>query len=417
MHDFSRRLRERKIARWTIAYLADAWLVYQVATLVGQNFAWPLVVLQILTVVLVVGFFAVLTVAWYHGEKGAQRVTWPELGMLAALLVIAGVGVAMVRGEPAPGSGEPHDALAGAGFALVPDLAPVERSVAVLPFTSLSPDAENEYFSDGITEDILTQLSGIADLRVISRTSVMGYKGTTRNLREIAAELGVAHILEGSVRRVDDRVRIVAQLIDARTDQHLWADTYDRDLTDIFQIQSEIAQRIAAALQARLTIAERERLEGRPTADLVAYDLYLLGREHLHRETASDNETAVSLFRRATELDPSFAHAYAGMAEAYWKKVNRFAQPLEWADSGVQMARKAVALDPDLADGYTAMASAYYVQGLLSRVRGPAERAVRLNPNDARALTTLGNLETQAGRLADAIGYYGRVATLDPGRS
>jgi eukaryotic-like serine/threonine-protein kinase len=287
----------------------------------------------------------------------------------------------------------------------------------VLPFPNLSPDPENEYFSDGITEDLLTQLSRIADLRVISRTSVMQYRGTTKNLREIAAELGVVHILEGSVRRVDDRVRIVAQLIDARTDQYLWAETYDRELTDIFQIQTEIAQQIAAALRARLTPDERERLAGRPTADLVAYDLHLLGREHLHRGTMQDNETAVSLFRRAIELDPGFAHPYAGIAEAYAMKVNRFAQPLAWADSAVQVAHQAVSLDPNLADAYAAMAGGYYVQGLLSRAREPSQRAVQLNPNHTRALNLMGNLKVQEGRLAEAVSYYRRVAALDPARA
>src|SRR5262249_49426010 len=153
------------------------------------------------------------------------------------------------------------------------------KSIAVLPFQTLSPDPENAYFADGMTEDILTQLAKIRDLKVISRTSVMRYKGTQKSVKEIAAELGVATILEGSVRRAGDRVRVVGQLVDGRTDEHLWAETYDRELKDVFAIQSEVAQRIASALRATLSPEERKRIEQRPTGNLAAYDLYLKGRE------------------------------------------------------------------------------------------------------------------------------------------
>jgi adenylate cyclase len=297
---------------------------------------------------------------------------------------------------------------ASAGGALNP------LGVAVLPFLNLSQDPEQEYFADGIMEDVLTALARIADLTVISRTSVMQYKGTTRMTGQVAEELGVAHLLEGSVRRDGDRVRISAQLIDARTDEHLWAETYDRDLTDIFAIQSEIAQQIATALRVRITPAERDRLAGRPTADLVAYDLYLLAREHLGRGTMQDNETAIALFRRAVALDPSFARAYAGIAHAYTLRVNHYAQGFEWADSAVHLARQALALDPELPDGYDALAGAYYVQGHFGSAREPAERAVRLDPNNPRALNTLGNLMVEEGRLAEALGYFRRVVAVDP---
>ena len=161
--------------------------------------------------------------------------------------------------------------------------APDRKSIAVLPFQNLSPDPENAFFADGMTEDILTQLAKIRDLKVISRTSVMRYKGTQKPLREIAAELSVATVLEESVRRAGNRVRIVGQLIDARTDEHLWAETYDREIKDVFAIQSEVAQRIATALKATLSPAEKKRIEQSPTQDLAAYDLYLKGRELYNR--------------------------------------------------------------------------------------------------------------------------------------
>ncbi len=169
------------------------------------------------------------------------------------------------------------------------------RSIAVLPFQNLSPDPENAFFADGMTEDILTQLAKIRDLKVISRTSVMRYKGTQKPVREIASELGVATVLEGSVRRAGNQVRIVGQLVDARTDEHLWAETYDRDLKDVFTIQSEVAQQIAAALRATLSPAEKKRIEQRPTQNLAAYDLYLKG------------ESSTTITARRTTNQPSIS--------------------------------------------------------------------------------------------------------------
>ena len=215
----------------------------------------------------------------------------------AALLVVAAVLLWRTRG----------------GKTVAPSAsAPDRKSVAVLPFQNLSPDPENAFFADGMTEDILTQLAKIRDLKVISRSSVMRYKGTQKPIQTIAAELGVATVLEGSVRRAGNRVRIVGQLIDARTDEHLWAETYDRELKDVFAIQSEVAQRIAAALKATLSPAEKKRIEQSPTQNLAAYDLYLKGRELYNRYRKADNEAAIELFQKALELDPAFALGYAG---------------------------------------------------------------------------------------------------------
>ncbi len=176
-----------------------------------------------------------------------------------------------------------------------------------VPFKNLSDSKEDEYFSDGVTEDIITQLSKIGDLKVISRTSVMRYKASDKNIREIGKELNVATVLEGSVRRLGNEVRIVAQLIDASNDEHLWAETYDKELTKIFSIQSEIAQQIAAALKAKLSPAEKERIEKRPTESLDAYAYYLKGRQYYYRYHRQDNENAIGLFVKALELDPNYA--------------------------------------------------------------------------------------------------------------
>jgi TolB-like protein/class 3 adenylate cyclase len=190
-------------------------------------------------------------------------------------------------------------------------------SIAVLPLANLSPDPDNEYFSDGLTEDILTQLSKIRRLKVISRTSVMSYKKTTKNLREIGRELGVATIVEGSVRKAANKVRISVQLIDAATDEHLWSETYDRELADIFAIQSDVAQRITDALKAQVSTEERARIEQQPTDNMEAYQAYLRGLFLWNQRTDESVNTAMDLFRRATEMDPKYAQAYVGLANAY----------------------------------------------------------------------------------------------------
>jgi len=196
-------------------------------------------------------------------------------------------------------------------------------SIAVLPFTNMSADPENEFFSDGITEDILTQLSKIHSLEVISRTSIMQYKNTTKSLREIGKELGVATILEGSVRRGGNRVRITAQLIDTETDKNLWADTYDRDLDDIFAIQSDVAKKIAAALKTSLTPEEEDRLNQKPTDNIEAYDYYLRGNDYAYGSNErNDFEIGIELYQKAIELDPNFSNAYSnlsrGHSDMYW---------------------------------------------------------------------------------------------------
>ncbi len=268
--------------------------------------------------------------------------------------------------------------------------APDRKSIAVLPFQNLSPDPENAFFADGMTEDILTQLAKIRDLKVISRTSVMRYKGTQKPLREIAAELSVATVLEGSVRRAGDRVRIVGQLVDARTDQHLWAETYDREIKDVFAIQSEVAQQIAAALKATLSPAEKKRIEQSPTQDLAAYDLYLKGRELYNRYRKTDNEAAIELFQKALELDPAFALGYAGLGDAYAQRALRFGFPQSWLDTSLEVSRKAIALNPELAEGYKALGLAYQAKGKYRESLDATRRAAEINPNYAAAVGNVG---------------------------
>lgn len=438
MPKFLRRIWDRKLVQWALAYLAGAWVLLQATTLVGQHFGWPGWVHRALIALAAVGLMATLVVAWYHGEKGRQRVSGPELLMLAALLIVAGAAVAVVTGPegsartPGPpglraggaGASDPGGDMAAAaagsrtrdaGSSPPAGPAPASaRSVAVLPFENLSANPSDEYFSDGITEDVLTALAKIGDLHVISRTSSMAYKGTDKTLREIGRELGAATIVEGSVRRQGDRVRIVAQLVDARDDRHVWAETYDRDLTDIFAIQSEIAEAIASALEAELTETERSRITAGNTANLDAYDLYLRGREHF-RDPAGGregNEAAIREFLGALRLDPQYALAHAGLSMAYSTR-QEYRGPV-WGDSAILSAARAITRDPRAAEGYVAMARAQGYWGLRDQVAGNLRLALERNPNHPGAVTGMAILLEERGRLDDALGWALRAVSLEP---
>jgi TolB-like protein len=239
-----------------------------------------------------------------------------------------------------------------------------EKSIAVLPFTNMSADPENEYFSDGITDDIITQLSKVGDLKVTSRTSVMRYKHAEKDLRTIGGELGVATVLEGSVRRSGERVRVVSQLIDVQTDAHLWVETYDRDLTDIFEIQSDVAQQIAGALEATLSPKAHESICRKPTGNLEAYNLYLQGVYHWNQFKPESAERALQFFRESLALDPDFARGHAGMANAYLILALGAAQgplsPAEAFPSARAAAERALAIDETLADAHATLGSVLF---------------------------------------------------------
>jgi serine/threonine protein kinase/Flp pilus assembly protein TadD len=296
--------------------------------------------------------------------------------------------------------------------------APV-RSVAVLPFLNFSAVPDNEYFADGITEDVIAQLSKIRSLKVISRTSVMVFKKREQSLREIGRLLSAATLLEGSVRRAGDRVRIVAQLIDAETDQHLWAETYDRKLDDIFAIQSDVALQIATALKAELSPDEQTRIHRGPTRDLQAYQLYLQGRHWFVRHTAEGLRQAVDYFRRAIAKDPGFALAHADLAQAYTELALASGGGLFRPEEGFALAGQSVAAALAL-DG--ALSEAHCMLGFLRYVRdfdwGAAEaefrRALELSPNNADANDLYGRMLAALGRHDEALPFVTRAQELDP---
>jgi len=290
------------------------------------------------------------------------------------------------------------------------------RSIAVLPFANLSTDPENEYFADGITEDVITQLAKIKALQVISRTSVMQFKGHQLSLRDIAARLQVASLLEGSVRRAGNRVRIVAQLIDARTDQHLWAETYDRELTDIFAIQSDVALRIAGSLRAELSTEEQTRIVRPPTDDVQAYQLYLKGRQWLIRFDQPGVRRSLEFFGKAVERDPDYAVAWAAIAMACIELAEIGGTgPGEGQEQAIAAAERALAIDPGLSEAHCMRAWARMVyeydwQGAEAGLR----RALELSPSNADACNIYGRFCASLERFDEAVALQQRSLTLDP---
>ncbi len=290
------------------------------------------------------------------------------------------------------------------------------RTVAVLPFLNLGPDPDNEYFADGITEDVIAQLSKLPSLRVISRSSVMKFKSRDAGIREIAGQLGASVVLDGSVRRAGQRVRIVAQLIDAATDQHLWAETYDRELTDIFAIQSDVALQIATALDAGLTADERSRMGKPPTDDLDAYQLYLQGRHCVVRFTTEGMKKGIGFYDRAIGRDPDFALAYAGMAMAYLELGETGSmKPLEAYRRAQEVVDKALARDPNMGD-------VHGMNGQLKVLRdfdwagaeAEFKRALELNPSSADTYDFYGRMCAALERYDEALTLIRRANELDP---
>jgi serine/threonine protein kinase/Tfp pilus assembly protein PilF len=337
-----------------------------------------------------------------ESRRRGQSALWKKVGIGVAVVGLIGVGLLMFRAER-PFGGES-----------VKSETNERKSIAVLPLQNLSGNQEDEFFSDGITEDIILQLSKIGELKVISRTSTMQYKGTKKNMREIGKELGVATILEGSVRRAGGQIRIVTQLIDANTDEHLWAETYDREFKQIFAIQSEIAQKVAAQLKASLSLSVKEQIEKRPTKSLEAYEYYLKGREYYGVHRREDNERAINFFRKALELDANYAQAYAGIADGYIQWVVRYGYPITWLDSAETLAQKSISLDTNLAEGYRALGRLYLPQGRVRKSLEANHKALQLNPNHfpAMYITSYGNIFS--GQIGDGILWAKKATSMTP---
>src|SRR5262249_26789233 len=276
MNEFLQRLKQRKLVQWAIAYVAAAFALLQGIDIVAQQFGWPEGVRRGITLALVVGFFVTLVIAWYHGERGTQRVTGTELIIISLILAVGG-GFLWRFSATSHAPDNKAAVVPNKTRATEPAVAIPEKSIAVLPFDNLSDDKSAAYFADGVQDEILTKLAAIADLKVISRTSTAKYKSKPEDLKTVSQQLGVAAVLEGTVQKDAGKVRVNVQLIDARADSHLWAKTYDRDIKDVFAVETEVAQEIADSLQAKLSPAEANTVAAAPTKDMAAHDLFLKG--------------------------------------------------------------------------------------------------------------------------------------------
>jgi TolB-like protein/Tfp pilus assembly protein PilF len=408
---FFAQLRERKLVQWTVAYVAAAFALLQGIDIIAQQFGWPEGVRRGITLALVVGFFVTLVLAWYHGERGAQRVGGTELLILALLLALGGGFLWRFAGASHERIVRPAPTLSAPAPAAIP-----AKSIAVLPFDNLSRDPDNAYFCEGVQDEILTRLAKVADLKVISRTSTQRFKSSPENLPQIAHQLGVAHILEGSVQKANDQVRVNVQLINALTDAHLWAETYDRKLTDIFLVESEIAKTIAETLQAKLTGSEMAAMAKTPTADSEAHELYLKGRFFWNKRTGADFHKAIEYFNQAIAKDPNYAFAYVGLADSYLLLGNYgAAAPRDSIPQAKAAVQKALELDPTLGAAYATLAKIRtehdfdFQQGFADY-----ERSIQLSPNYANAHHWFAGALVAHARFDRAIAAEKRAVELDP---
>lgn len=412
MASFFDRLKQRKLFQWGLAYLAGAWVVFEVTDAVGGRWNLPDVVFQALFIFLVIGFLITLMLAWLHGEKGRQWVSGPELLVLTLLLAIGGFAVSRLESwsaSPEEGTRE--------GIAVL-DQGPLALSslndpaVAVLPFAILGSE-ENEGFADGMHEEVLHSLAQVSGLLVKSRQSVLQYRGSRQPMSEIARDLGADAVLEGSVRAVGDRIRMTFQLIEARSDAHLWSKTFDRILSadQLFTIQEEVAREIARALQVSLTSDDATRLGHRPTQSLDARTVYL---QALAAQRISDSETR-RLLHLAIAMDSTYDRPWGLLAELAGSEAFATNDPA-LADSAIALARKAIELDPTQSSGdpYNALGFARMSQGRLSEARAAIWTGMQRNPNDPALANNFGILHAAAGLFPEAIAAFRRGIEISP---
>jgi TolB-like protein/Tfp pilus assembly protein PilF len=415
MNEFFQRLKQRKLVQWAIAYVAAAFALLQGIDIVAQQFGWPEGVRRGITLALVVGFFVMLVLAWYHGERGAQRVSGTELLIIGLVLAVGGGFLwPFAAASHAPDNKAaiaPNEIRTTEPAVIIP-----EKSIAVLPFDSLSEDKSNAYFAEGIQDEVITRLAKVADLKVISRTSTQRFKSAPSDLRDIARQLGVTNILEGSVQKANDQVRVNVQLINALTDAHLWAEIYDRKLTDIFAVESEIAKTITGTLQAKLTGSEKDAMSKKPTANPEAYELYLRGRFFWNKRSSIDLPRAVEFYKQAITKDPNYALAYAGLADCYVLYPDYgVGAPAEYYPKAKEMAEKALSLDASLAEPHAALGLAYTnFDHDFDKAITEFDRAIQLNPNYATALQWKNTAVVALQQFDTAIAASKKAITLDP---
>jgi TolB-like protein/Tfp pilus assembly protein PilF len=418
-------LKRRKVFRVAVVYAATSFVVLQVADIMLPRLGVPEWAMSLIVLLVALGFPVALVLAWAleltpdgirvtpahtagDHDQPAPSLLGRKTLLAASLLVI--VGASLSAGWLLKPTGPAPDRVA--------DGAPhASATVAVLPFDNFAAEDE-DYFSDGITEDIIAQLTRVPDLTVISRTSAMRYRNTELSVREIGAELGVGAILEGSVRRADGRVRIVAQLIDVATDTHLWAETYDREVADIFAVQSEVAREIASALGRTLSAVAAPGAGGREHArtDPETYELYLRARHLWNQRRPAALRSAIQYFEEAIARDPAFALAHAGLADAYLalSVADPTAPAMPSVESAMAAGRRALELDPTLGEAYAALGLASTMAWSFEDAEEYFARALDLTPGYATAHHWAGSFRAALGQTEAAVGLLRRARELDP---
>src|SRR5216110_1195460 len=418
INNFFAELKRRNVYKVAVAYAVVAWLLIQAASIFLPTFNAPQWAMQIVILIVVVGFPIALAFSWAfeitpEGIKRESEVaadqsithhTGRKIVALTIVLAVIATGLLIFQFVRARSTSTSEATLSN-------------KSIAVLPFDNLSGDPQNAYFSEGVQDEILTRLAKIAELKVISRTSTQRFKSAPNDLRQIAQQLGVANILEGSVQKANDQVRVNVQLINAITEAHLWADTYDRKLTDIFVIESDIAKTIADTLQAKLSRSAEHVLASRPTENPEAHELYLKGRYFWNRRTGENLKKAADYFQQAIGKDPQYALAYSGLADCHvllplYPALG--SNPRDELPKALKAARKAVELDDTLGEANASLARALASDLQLSPAISEFNRAIELNPNYATAHQWFGECLQSQGQLEEALAELKRAQELDP---
>ncbi len=400
-------LRRRKVFRVVVVYLVVAWLLVQVADATFEPLGLPPWTLKLVITLVALGFPLACALAWAFDvtAKGIERT--PDAGTAASAPAVA----AADSSTPAPPAGLRADTTPGATNA-APD---APDSVAILPFVDMSPGRDQEYFCDGIAEEIINALCCIRDLRIASRTSSFQFKGRAADVREIGRALGVGAVLEGSVRKAGERVRITAQLVNSADGYHLWSESFDRELSDVFAIQTEIAQKLVAALRISLSRQERELIQRRGTSNSEAYDLYLRGQAHLRDGSDSAMGPAIEFFREAVRRDGRFAQAHAGIANAQATRgLWRIGMTQADFDEAFAASRRALELEPRMPEAYIARAQILSLQGRTQESLQNFEEALRLNPASFDAHYLYARHCFQEGDFERAVTHYQAAIRLRP---
>lgn len=404
-----KRLKERKLVEWALAYLGGSWLLMQLIDVLSDHWPLPLGLQRGIDLVIVVGFFVTLTIAWYHGEKGRQRVSGPELLVIATLFFIGGV-LLVFFGPPDPDGEvviEPESRIRVVSEGVT--------GIAILPLRNLSGDTDQDYFVAGMHEALINSMSKIEALRVISRTSVMRYADSDQSIPEIAAELKVDSVIEGSVNPVGDRVRISIQLIDAQTDANLWADEYDRDLRDVLVLMSQIAESVVDTVEVVLAPEDAEILQSVKSVNPQLNDLYMRGRYAYGSFSRDGLARALEYFEQAIKIDQDFAPAWAGVSSTHILAAYLgYVPAVEGISDAEGTALRALALDNQLAVAHTALGWVRLFQFDWEGARQVFEKSLDINPNEPDALHGFGDYLTITGSAEEGLIFVKRARDNDP---